>query len=82
MGNRMLAMSDMSAYHQLTPEQKKRRFRELVKDDRICNGSRFAEEFEQPLLPFNEFKTRESAVRPSSTAPRSRRTRAGRAGVQ
>jgi hypothetical protein len=40
----------------MTPEQKKRRFRELAAHDRIQTGASFAEEHEQPFLPFNEFK--------------------------
>ena len=40
----------------MTPEQKKRRFRELAKQDRIRTARELAEELEQPFLPFNEFK--------------------------
>jgi hypothetical protein len=40
----------------MTAQQKKRRFRELVKDDRIRTGRQLAEELEQPFLPFNELK--------------------------
>jgi hypothetical protein len=41
----------------MTPEQKKRRFRELAQQhDRIRTGRQLAEELEQPFLPFNEFK--------------------------
>jgi hypothetical protein len=36
----------------ITPEQKKRRFRELTRDDRIRTASEFAKELQQPLLPF------------------------------
>lgn len=43
----------------ITPEQKKRRFRELAQDDRIRTGRELLEEIEQPFL-FNEFR-RESA---------------------
>jgi hypothetical protein len=54
----MLAMSDMSAYHQLTPEQKKRRFRELARRDRIQTGRQLVSEREQPFLPlFNNIVT-------------------------
>ena len=44
----------------MTPEQnqKKRRFRELAKHDRIRTGRQLAEELAQPFLPFTEFKTR------------------------
>jgi hypothetical protein len=35
----------------MTPEQKKRRFRELAKHDRIRTGRQLAEELEQPFLP-------------------------------
>ena len=36
-------------------EQKKRRFRELIKDDRICTASELAVNLAQPFLPlFNE----------------------------
>ena len=35
----------------MTPEQKKRRFRELAKQDRIRPGRQLAEEHEQPYLP-------------------------------
>ena len=39
----------------MTPEQKKRRFRELAKHDRIHTARRLAEELEQPYLSlFNE----------------------------
>jgi hypothetical protein len=34
----------------MTPEQKKRRFRELVKDDRIRTGRQLDEELAQPFL--------------------------------
>jgi hypothetical protein len=34
----------------ITPEQKKRRFRELAKDDRIRTGRQLDEEFAQPFL--------------------------------
>jgi hypothetical protein len=40
----------------MTPEQKKRRFRELAQHDRIRTGRQLAQEREQPYLPFNEFK--------------------------
>jgi hypothetical protein len=40
----------------ITPEKKKRRFRELAQHDRIQTGASFAEEHEQPFLPFNECK--------------------------
>ena len=40
----------------MTAEQKERRFRELVKEDRIKIASRFAEDLAQRFLPFNEFK--------------------------
>jgi hypothetical protein len=49
----------MNVRTSITAEQKRRRFRELARHDlRICRGNQFAAEFEQPLLPFNEFKTR------------------------
>jgi hypothetical protein len=35
----------------MTPEQKKRRFRELAKHDRMQTGRPLAEEHEQPFLP-------------------------------
>jgi hypothetical protein len=38
----------------MTPEQKKRRFRELARHDRICTGRELEQELQQPLLPFNE----------------------------
>jgi hypothetical protein len=57
----------------VTPEQKKRRFRELVKeDDRIRTGRQLAEELEQPFLPFNELK---AVVRQENCADTFRRTR-------
>jgi hypothetical protein len=40
----------------MTPEEKKRRFRELAQHDRIQTGRQLAEELEQPYLSFNEFK--------------------------
>jgi hypothetical protein len=40
----------------ITPEQKKRRFRELAKHDRIRTGRQLVSEREQPFLPFKEFK--------------------------
>ena len=43
----------------ITPEQKKRRFRELAKQDRLRTARELLEEIEQPFL-FNEFKTRVS----------------------
>jgi hypothetical protein len=38
----------------ITPEQKKRRFRQLAKQERIRTGRELEQEREQPLLPFNE----------------------------
>ena len=35
----------------MTPEQKKRRFRELAKQERICTGRQLAEELAPPFLP-------------------------------
>ena len=40
----------MSVRTSITPEQKKRRFRELVKDDRIRTGRQLDEELAQPFL--------------------------------
>jgi dTDP-4-amino-4,6-dideoxygalactose transaminase len=40
----------------MTTAQKKKRFRELARQDWIRTASQFAEELEQPFLPFNEFK--------------------------
>jgi hypothetical protein len=56
----------------VTPEQKKRRFRELVKDGRIRTGRQLAEELEQPFLPFNELK---AVVRQENRDDTFRRTR-------
>jgi len=45
----------MNVRTSITPEQKKRRFRELIKDDRICRASELAVDLAQPFLPlFNE----------------------------
>jgi hypothetical protein len=42
----------------ITPEQKKRRFRALAKQDRIRTARELAEELEQPYLPlFNDIVT-------------------------
>jgi hypothetical protein len=58
----------------MTPEQqKKRRFRELAKDDRIKIASRFVEEFEQPYLPFDEFTARVSQENQADAFRRTRR---------
>jgi hypothetical protein len=35
----------------MTPEQKKRRFRELARHDRIRTGNQLDEELAQPFLP-------------------------------
>jgi hypothetical protein len=39
----------------MTTAQKKKRFRELAKQDRIQTGRQLVSEREQPFLPFNEF---------------------------
>ena len=40
----------------MTPEQKKRRFRALTREENIRIGSQYEQEFKQLFLPFNEFK--------------------------
>jgi hypothetical protein len=47
-----------SAVHggSITPEQKKRRFRELAKQERIRTGRQLAEELAQPFLPLMDVK--------------------------
>jgi len=56
----------------ITLEQKKRRFRELARHDRIRTGRQLAEEHEQPFLSFNEFK---AVVSQENRADAFRRTR-------
>jgi hypothetical protein len=56
----------------MTAEQqkKKRRFRELVKDDRIRTGRQLVQELEQPYLPlFNDCPDvqRRKAARPAQS---------------
>jgi hypothetical protein len=47
----------MSVRTSITPEQKKRRFRELAKHDgRIRTGRQLAQELEQPFLPLMDVK--------------------------
>jgi hypothetical protein len=58
----------------MTPEQKKRRFRQLAKQDRIRTARELAEELEQPFLPlFNEFKARVSQANRADAFRRTRR---------
>jgi hypothetical protein len=49
-------------------KQKRSKFRALARHDRITIASRFAEDLEQPFLPFDEFKqeNRAAAVRSGS----------------
>jgi hypothetical protein len=51
-------------------KQKRAKFRELARHDRICAGSRFFEDWEQLFFPFDEFKqeNRDAAVRSGSRA--------------
>ena len=44
----------------ITPEEKKRRFRALTREENIRIGSQYEQEFKQLFLPFNEFKARVS----------------------
>ena len=41
----------MNVRTSITPEQKKRRFRALTKEENIRTGRQLAEEHEQPYLP-------------------------------
>jgi hypothetical protein len=45
----------MSTLTSITPEQKKRRFRALTREENIRIGSQYEQEFRQLFLPFNEF---------------------------
>jgi hypothetical protein len=42
----------------ITPEQKKRRFRQLTRHDQIRTGRQLAEELEQPYLPLMDVTAR------------------------
>lgn len=53
-------------------KEKRARFRELAKHDRIRTGRQLAEEHEQPFLSFNEFK---AVVSQENRADAFRRTR-------
>ncbi len=53
-------------------KQKRAKFRQLAKHDRIRTGRLLAEELEQPFLPFNEFK---AVVSQENRADAFRRTR-------
>jgi hypothetical protein len=53
----------------ITPEQKKRRFRELARHYRLRTARELLEEIEQPFL-FNEFKTRVSQENPRRAGAR------------
>jgi hypothetical protein len=52
-------------------KEKRARFRELAKQERIRTATELAEELAQPLLPFNEFrpKTRSSMLRYLAPVP-------------
>jgi hypothetical protein len=53
----------MSVRTSITPEQKKRRFRALTREENLRIGSQYEQEFKQLFLPFNEFNRRTRAGR-------------------
>ncbi len=56
-------------------KEKRARFRELAKHDRIRTGRQLAEELEQPFLPFNECKAVVSQENRADTFPQAGRWR-------